>query len=81
MFTVAGRCWTTSLTGKASSYLSWRVLLAGGHNQMRVRRAMQGRAKTQTQVTLRYERYVSLHPQVEEFTLLTEQMDIVEVLR
>ncbi len=42
---------------------------------------MHGPAKTQTQVTLRNDLHVSLHSQVEEFTLLTEQMDIVEVLR
>jgi hypothetical protein len=37
--------------------------------------------KTHTQVTLRNKLYVSLRPLAEEFTLLTEQMDIVEVLR
>jgi hypothetical protein len=35
---------TTALTGKASSYLPWRVL-AGGHNRMRAKRAMHGRAR------------------------------------
>jgi len=35
---------TTALTGKASSYLPWRVL-AGGHNRMQARRAMHGRAR------------------------------------
>ena len=38
-------------------------------------------SQTQTQVTLRNELYVSLHPLAEEFTLLTEQIDIGEVLR
>jgi hypothetical protein len=42
---------------------------------------MHGRATTQTQVTPRNELYVSLHPHAEEFTLLTEQTDIAEVLR
>lgn len=48
---------------------------------MQVRRAMHSQTKTQTQVTPGNERYVSLHPQAEEFTLLTEQINIVEVLR
>ena len=57
------------------------VELAGGHNRMQVRQAMHGRATAQTQITSRNGLYVSLHPQAEEFTLRTEQMDIVEVLR
>jgi len=37
--------------------------------------------RTHTRATLRNDLYVSPRPMAEEFTLLTAQMDIVEVLR
>jgi len=48
---------------------------------MQAKRAMHSRARLHIQVTLRNKLYVSPRPLAEEFTLLTEQMDIVEVLR
>jgi hypothetical protein len=56
-------------------------VLAGGHNRMQVKASHARPGKTHTQVTLRNRLYVSPLPLAEEFTLLTEQMDIVEVLR
>lgn len=48
---------------------------------MQVKASYARPGKTRTQVTLRNKLYVSPRPLAEEFTLLTEQMDIVEVLR
>jgi hypothetical protein len=48
---------------------------------MQVKASYERPGKAHTQVTLRNNFYVSPRPLAEEFTLLTEQMDIVEVLR
>jgi hypothetical protein len=56
-------------------------VLAGGRNRMQVKASYARPGKTHTQVTLHNKLSVSPRPLAEEFTLLTEQTDIVEVLR
>jgi hypothetical protein len=48
---------------------------------MQVKASYERLGKAHTQITLRNKLYVNPRPLAEEFTLLTEQMDIFEVLR